>query len=89
MSFPFKKKTHNTGTRKSDAMRVPSIANIFVKASGVKSFPSCPVRAKIGTKERIIISIANIRGHATSFVDSVIIAVLSLKVKFSFQSNLL
>jgi hypothetical protein len=84
-----RKKTQSTGTRKSDAIRVPSIANIFVNASGVKSFPSCPVRAKIGTKERIIISIANMSGHATSLVDSVIITVLCFIVRFCFQSNLL
>lgn len=89
MSFPFKKNTHSTGTRKSDAIRVPSIANILVNASGVKSFPSCHVSAKIGTKERIIISIANIRGQATSFVESVIIATLSFKVRLCFHSNLL
>ena len=89
MSFPFKKKTHSTGTRKSEAISVPSIANIFVNASGVKSFHSWPVRANIGTNERIIISMANMSGHATSFVDSVIIFVLSLSVRCSVHNNLL
>lgn len=60
-----------------------------MNASGVKSFPSCHARANIGTKERIIISMANIRGQATSFVESVIITTLSFKVRFCFHNNLL
>jgi hypothetical protein len=45
---------------------------MFVKASGKNNFHSCHSNANIGIKERIIINIANMRGHATSFVESVI-----------------
>lgn len=65
------------------------MANILVNARGEKSFHSCPVRAKIGTKERIIISIAKRRGHATSLVETRIILLLSFTVRFFFPSNLL
>lgn len=65
------------------------MANILVNASGVKSFPSCPVRANIGTNERMIMSIANRSGQATSLVESVIILVLSLIERFSFHRSLL
>lgn len=84
-----RKNIHKTGTRKSDAISVPSIANMLVNARGVKSFPSCPVRANIGTNERIIISIANMSGHATSLVESVIIFVLSFRESFPLPRSLL
>jgi hypothetical protein len=69
--------------------KAPSMANILVNASGENNFPSCHSSANIGRKESIIISIANISGQATSFVDSVMIATLCLKDKLSFPSNLL
>jgi|GEM_PF-2638909 len=83
------KNIQSTGARKRDETRAPSIANIFVNASGEKSFPSCHSSAKIGKNESIIIRIANKSGHQTSFVESVIIFVFSLRVTFSFPSNLL
>lgn len=83
-----RKNTQRTGARKSEAIRVPSIANIFVNASGLKSFPSCPVRANIGTKERTIIIIANRSGQATSLVDSMIIWLLCFIPSFVFQKSL-
>jgi hypothetical protein len=89
LSFHFKKNIHKTGAKNSDVNNAHSIANIFVNAKGEKSFHSCHSNAKMGTNERIIISIANISGQATSFVDSIIIFVLSLMFVFSFQSNLL
>lgn len=73
MSFPFRKNIHKTGARNRELNNAASMANILVKARGVKSFPSCPVSAKIGINESTIIIIANSKGPATSFVAQKII----------------
>jgi hypothetical protein len=83
-NFHFNKKTHKTGAKNKLLNNAQIIANIFVNASGENSFPSCHCKANIGRKESIIISIANIKGQATSFVDFIITStLLSKEIVFS------
>jgi len=57
------------GTASVRAMAVAlTIAKVLAKASGWKSFPSCPVSANTGTNARMIIAIEKNVGRPTSFV---------------------
>ena len=47
MILPFIKYIIKIGTRVIESIAPQSIANVFVKASGENSFPSCPLSAKL------------------------------------------
>jgi len=55
----------STGTSVTASSVAPTIAKVFVQASGWKSFPSWPVSAKIGTKASTMMPIAKKIGRPT------------------------
>ena len=60
----------STGTSVTAMKAAPNMANVLVKARGWKSFPSCPVKAKTGTKASTMIAIEAKIGSPTVFVAS-------------------
>ncbi|MBA7704042.1 hypothetical protein ES703_112840 [subsurface metagenome] len=56
-----------TGTRVIAKTAEPSMAKVFVKAKGEKSFPACPLKEKTGIKATTIMRIAKKMAEPTSF----------------------
>ena len=54
--FPPSKSVQRTGTSVTESSVAPATAKVLVKASGWKSLPSWPVRAKTGIKARMIMA---------------------------------
>ena len=67
MQLPRMRNVQSTGTSVTARMVEPTIANVFVNASGWNILPSIPVSAKTGTKARMMITIAKKIGRPTSF----------------------
>jgi hypothetical protein len=60
----------STGTSVTASNVAPAMEKVFVKASGRNSLPSWPVRAKTGTKARMMIAIEKKMGRPTTHVAS-------------------
>jgi hypothetical protein len=65
---------HSTGTRVTERMVAPAMAKVLVKASGWKSLPSWPVRAKTGMKANTMMAIEKKMGRPTRRVASSTVA---------------
>ena len=84
MILPFIKYIIKIGPRVIESIAPQSIANVFVKASGENSFPSCPLSSKIGKNDTTTKSRAKKIGRPTCFAEDNIISVLYSFVIFSF-----
>ena len=73
--FPPINRLHSTGTSVTESSVAPTIENVFVNASGWKSFPSCPVSAKTGMNARMMIAIEKKIGRPTRRVASSTVSV--------------
>ena len=78
---PRTSKLHNTGTTVTASSVEPTIANVFVHASGWNNLPSCPVSANTGTNARMMIAIAKKMGRPTCLQTSRVTCHVSAAVK--------
>ncbi len=69
-TFPPIRSVQSTGTRVTARIVAPTMAKVLVKASGRKSLPSWPVRAKTGMKARMMMAMEKKIGRPTRRVAS-------------------
>ena len=75
-----------TGISEITTIAAPTIVNVFVNASGLNNFPSCPVNKKTGRNETKIISSEKKIARPTCFAESIEILLYSSFVRFPFSA---
>ena len=89
LTFPFKSKVNNTGTRNIATKAEPIMAKVFVQTKGANSLCSCPSKNKIGLKDISVMSIELKTAFPTNLEDASILFSLSSFVIITFILRLL